>query len=161
MANYTIEIKTDKITGAKATPVAGSNTETDTSKKEGLLNKEQAKAFGKGLVAYGAVKSFALQIANHEHSMVELRTGSKELQQRTSFVTGIAQKGLGVLESVGAGALVGGLPGALLGLATSVTHTLIGYAQAQNKIDTQQSIENQSIQMQYIRAGARGSRGNE
>ena len=160
MANYTIEIKADNIVEDGTTPIAGTNKESDTT-KSGLLSKEQAKAFSKGLVAYHGVKSFATQVHNHYVSMVELRTGSKELQQRASFYNDIAQKGIGILESVVAGALVGGLGGAVVGLAVSTTHTLVGLAQAQDRINTQQALENETIFMNTIRAGTRGSRSSE
>ncbi len=158
MATYEFVIRKDGLE-SKENPVAGGNTKSDTEQGKGLLSKENAKKFAQGMVAYRTVKSFSTQIINHEVSMVELRTGSKELQERASFINQIAQQGLGIIESAVTGAMLGGLAGALIGTALSVTHQAIGYAQAQNRIDNQRTLENNSIEMNYIRAGARGSRG--
>lgn len=160
MANYEITIKTDRVSGGNSA-ISGANSDSDTAQGNGLLSKEGAKAFATGMVAYRTVKSFATQIINHEVSLVELRTGSRELQQRTSFYNEIAQKGVGILEKMAFGAFVGGGVGAFIGLTLGTTHELIGYAQNQQRIDTERNIENQSLQMQYIRAGAGGSRRNE
>lgn len=156
--HYIITIEGDNVQSNRS-PIAGDNNQSDTAKSKGLLTKEGAKNFATFMVAYRTVKSFVNQIATHEVSMVSLRTGSNEMQERAQFTYEMIQKGIGVLEAVGTGALVGGLPGALVGLTLSAAHTVIGYAQNQDRINTQRTLENQSIQLNYIRAGARGSRG--
>ena len=158
MANYTITIKASDFSGRMESPVAGDTKVSDTEKSKGLLSKEGAKTFGKVMVSYNAVKSFATQIVNHEVSMVELRTGSNELQQRANFINQTIQQGIGIIESTVTGALVGGLPGAIFGAVVGVAHTLIGYAQNQEKINTQKALEDVSLGMNYIRAGVNGSR---
>ena len=90
--------------------------------------------------------------------MVQLRTGSNELQERATFINNMHQQGLGVLEGMVTGAMVGGLPGAIIGTTLSLMHTMIGYGQAQNRINTERTLENVGIGMNYIRAGANGSR---
>ena len=110
------------------------------------------------MVAYHAVKSFADQIVNHRISTIELRTGSKELQERANFINNTVQKGLGVAESMFMGAAVGGLPGAIIGTVVGLAHTAISYTQAQNTINMQRTLENVSINMNTIRAGAGSSR---
>lgn len=155
--NYTITIKADSLSSGNKSPIAGDNKGTD-KEKSGLLSKEGAKAFGKAMVAYSTVKSFATQVINHEVSMVQLRTGSNELQQRANFANQMIQKGVGILEGGVAGALVGGLPGFIVGTGLSLLHTMISYGQKQQELDTQRTVENQSIQMNYVRAGASGSR---
>ncbi len=155
--NYTITIKADKLLGGKKA-VAGNNNQSDTEKGKGLLTEESAKKFGTAMVAYRTVKSFATQIASHEVSMVQLRTGSNELQERANFVYEMHEKGLGIVEGAVTGALIGGLPGFIVGTGLSLLNTLISYGQRQNEINTQKTVENVSIQMNYIRAGANGSR---
>ena len=154
--NYSITIKYKA--PSSESPIAGDNKESDTEKGKGLLSKQGAKTFATAMVAYGKVKSFATQIINHEVSMVELRTGSREMQDRANFTNEMIQKGVGILESVGTGALVGGLPGALVGLTLSAMHTAIAYQQKQETINLQRTIENVSLQQNFIRAGAKGSR---
>ena len=156
--NYTITIKATGLTKDDS-PIAGDNKKSDTEKTKGLLTKEGAKAYAKGLVAYHAVKSFATNVANHEVSLVELRTGSNELQRRANFINNVVQTSVGLAESMVTGALVGGLPGAVLGVAMTGVSKLISIAQNQERIDLQKSIEDVSLGMNYIRAGARGYRG--
>jgi hypothetical protein len=157
---YVITIKNS--TGSKSkNPIAGSDNGSSTEKGKGLLSREGAKTFGKTMVAYGTVKSFALQTINHEVSLVQLRTGSNELQGRANFTNSVVQKVVGIGESMFAGAMVGGLPGAIVGLTLSTAHTLIGYAQNQDRINTERSLENVSLQMNIMRAGANGSRGSK
>lgn len=156
--NYSITIKADKLS-SKRKAVAGNNSDSDSDDRKGLLSKEGAKAYAKGLVAYHTVKSFATQVVNHEVSMVQLRTGSNELQERANFINQTVQKGIGILEGGIAGAMVGGLPGFLIGTTLSLMHSVIGYGQAVNRLNTENTLENQSIVMNIVRAGARGSRG--
>lgn len=153
--SFTFENRTGD--SGSPSPVANSSTPSNEQRK-GLLTKEGAQAFAKGMVVYRTVKSFATQIINHNVSMVALRTGSNELQERANFTNTIAQKGVGILEAVGAGALVGGLPGALIGLTLGAAHTIMGFQQAQQRLDTQRTVENVGLMMQNIRAGANGSR---
>ena len=155
--NYTITIKAENITN-KRKAVAGDNKPSDTEERKGILTEEGKKAFAKGLVAYGVVKSFATQIINHEVSMVQLRTGSNELQERANFINQTAQKAVGILEGGIAGAMVGGLPGFIAGLALSTTHSLLSYQQNVQRLDTEQAVESVGLGMNFIRAGAGGSR---
>lgn len=161
MAQYQITIKAKGEKKKKDSPIAGDNKKSDTEKSKGLLSKEDAKAFAAGMVAYGTVKSFATQILNHEVSLVQLRRGSNELQERANFINQMAQKGLGIMESVVGGALVGGVGGALVGLTLSATHEAISIAQKQQTIELNNTIENIGLNMNVIRAGANGSRRNE
>lgn len=115
-------------------------------------------SFAKGMVAYGVIKSFAVQQINYTVSTVGLRTGSTEMQQRATFINNVVQKGVGIAEMTVAGAVMGGLPGALAGLMLSTTHTIIGYAQKQNTLNLQETLENRSLEMMRIRAGTLGSR---
>lgn len=158
--NYTITIKASGVVDDES-PIAGDNKQSDSKKTKGLLSKEGAKAYAKGLVAYHAVKSFATQVISHEVSLVELRTGSNELQRRANFINQLHQTGAGVIESTVTGALVGGLPGAVIGMATSAVKKLIDYAQRQETINLQKSIEDTTLGMNYVRAGARGYRSSE
>ncbi len=156
---YTIVIKNQG--GGKKSPISGDKGESSTEKGKGILTKEGAKAFGKAMVAYGVVKSFATQAINHEVSMVQLRTGSNELQGRASFINEVAQKAVNFGESIVAGALVGGVGGAIAGGVLSIMHTAIGYMQNQERINTERSLENVSLNMRFVRAGANSSRGSQ
>lgn len=157
--NYTITIKIDGESSARSqSPIAGSTKQSDTEEVKKYSFEKDASGALKKLVSYKAVKSFATQIVNHEISQVELRTGSRELQDRATFINETVQRGLGIVEGVALGAVAGGPIGAVIGALVGVTHTAISYAQRQDTLNLQRSIENASIQMNYIRAGANGSR---
>ena len=156
MAERIYEIKIsldDNITGES--PIAGDDKPSDTDKGK---NKDKLKAKATALVAYGIVKSFATQIVNDRVSKVELRTGSRDLQERANFINGIAQKGLSFAENIGTGAFFGGGWGAAIGLAVSVAQTGLDLVQKQEELNLRRALENQSLQLNYIRAGASGSR---
>lgn len=155
---YTIIIKSDG-GGNSESPVAGDK--SDSGKSGGLLSKEGAKTFAKGMVAYRAVKSFVVPAINHEVSLVQLRTGSNELQERANFISDVVQKGVSAAESIAVGALVGGLPGAIVGLVASTAHTLIGYSQKQERLNLERNLENESLRRNIVRAGASNSRANQ
>lgn len=156
---YTLTIKAQGLQKETTSPIASPNGGSGTQEESsGLLSKDGAKAFMKGFAAYKTVKSFVTQAVNYEVSIVSLQTGSQELQQKAEFINSVVQQGVGILETVGAGALVGGLPGALIGLTLGTMHTVIGYAQKANTLNLQNALEVQSIERNYIRAGALGSR---
>lgn len=157
---YQIVIKNTGGAGKANSPIANDQNESDSDKGKGLLSKSAAKTFLKGMVAYRTVKSFATQVVSHEVSMVQLRTGSNEQQERANFTRDMVSKGVSVLEAgLVAGLATGNVVGFVAGVALGVTSQMISYAQNQDRINTQRTLENQSIQLNYIRAGARGSRG--
>lgn len=156
--NYSITIEVKGDIEKKQSPISGDKTQSDTEKSSGILNKEQAQAFRKGLVAYHYGKAFTDQIISHKVSTVELRTGSKDLQDRANLMLDVSQKLVGAGESVFTGLMVGGGMGALVGLVTNLLHTAISYSQKQQVLNMQETLENRSIQTTFIRAGANGSR---
>lgn len=153
---YIITIKRDTKVESDS-PVAGNETESS----GGLLSKKSAKVFAQGMVAYRQVKALGVQAINHEVSLVQLRTGSNELQQRADFINDVVQKGVGALESVAVGALVGGVGGALAGLAMSGVTYAIQIQQKRERLDLEREVENESIRRNLIRAGASNSRANQ
>lgn len=156
---YEIILRNDTGGGGSRSPIAGDSRKSDTEKGKGLLSKEGAKAFAQGLVAYRTLKSFGTQILTHEVSLVSLRSGSNEMQERAQFVYEVGNQGIGILESTATAAAVGGWVGAAVGFILSTAHTLVGFSQKQDTINVQRTVEGQSLQLNYIRAGTRGSRG--
>lgn len=164
MKSYEITIKLDNSGGGRGAHEAISGTTAPSP--SATASSGQASQGGGGslktalgaVFSYATIKSFATQQINYGVSITGLRTGSNELQQKASFYNQIAQKGLGIAETTLAGFAVGNVPGALIGLAVSTTHTLIGFGQAQNTINLNRTLENRSLEMTRIRAGAQGSR---
>lgn len=158
-----IKNETNEQSAGASSAVAGATTPSSSASASsassgGILTKDRARTYMQAMTAWHTIKSFATQQINHDVSLVELRTGSRDMQERANFYNQIAQKGFGILEMTATGALVGGLPGALAGLALSTAHTVIGYAQRQQTLNTQQELENRSLDMLRMRAGAQGSR---
>ena len=149
------------IDGGKSKPQSPvANSKASESQSGGSAGKAEDLARGvSGLASYKMVASTADKLITYELSQVELRTGAreKEQQMQTLYNAGknIVNKGV----ALGIGIATGNLPLVALGLVTSVMGTVINIAQKQNTIDTQQRLENVSIQMQNERAGVQGRRG--
>ena len=156
---YEIIITNDTTeSGSKA--VAGDHNGDASPKKKGKeqeLTKAQ-KFVAKGLVSWGKAKPFINQVVSHEINMVELRTGRREYAQQAQFMYQTISKVASIGESVATGFAVGNVTGAVIGLAVGVTHTLIGYSQKQQTINTENTLEGISLAQNRIRAGASGSR---
>ena len=81
------------------------------------------------------------------------------MQERAQFAQKVFNDGLGILESgVVAGLATGNVVGFVVGVGVGLVSKGINIMQNQIRINTERSVENQSIQLNYIRAGARGSR---
>jgi hypothetical protein len=103
-------------------------------------------------------KPWINQVASHEISMVELRTGSREAQQKTQFTYDVASKVVGFGTSILSGYAVGNVPGAIIAGLVNIGHTVVSYAQKEETINLKRSLESRTLQMNYVRAGAGGSR---
>ena len=139
-------------------PVAGvdeSQSTTPQKVQEGTSNKNPLQA---GLTAWNKAKPWINQVVGHEVNMVDLRTGRKEYAQKVQFTYGLIQQIEGICSSIAMGFATGGGAGALIGAAVGLISTGIGYIQKQNQIDTQNSLENITLQQQRVRAGTNGSR---
>ena len=162
MANKEYKIVLTNLTDGSGgnSPISNDNNQTSTeeAKSGGFLSKSQAKAFMGGMVAYHQVKSFATQIVSHEISVISLKTGQNELQQRAQLYENVGMRLLGAGESILVGAAVGGLAGAVAGLTLSMAHTAIDLMQKQQDIDLKRQLQSVALHANIIRAG--GSRRN-
>ena len=160
MAAYEIIIKADNLKKNKS-PISGDGKESDTAEKESVGVGDILKTI-KSSIAYKVVKSTATQVVNHEISLVQLRTGSNEMQGRANFVNKHVQSGLGLLGGVALGLATGNLwltGMAVLNAGISTINGLIGISQNQQRLNLENSLESISLNAQFIRAGANGSRG--
>lgn len=113
----------------------------------------------KKMVSYAAVRGFANTLISYEISQVNLRTGAYEYEQRLRTGYQFANQGLNIITSTVMGAKMGGPAGAAVAFIGSTLYTLLGYAQKENTLRTQENLENISIGMASIRAGVSGRRG--
>lgn len=160
MAQYEIVIKNETVEDNEspvAEPSPGGKKEKKS--KENKPSKSGGQlAVTTGLVAWQQVKPWITQVASHEINMVELRTGRREYAQKTQLTYKIVGDVVGLGESILAGFAVGNIPGAIVGALLNVGHTAINIAQKQDRINTEKSLENISLEQNYIRAGVNGSR---
>lgn len=157
---FTIEMKGE--TGNKTNPIAGSSkTESDSALAKGTsLGGNKIKAAGKVLTAvtvYSTAKNMAKQAVNHEISMVEMRTGSKELQQRASLNMQVLQETASFAGKAGVAFAANPVLGGLV-VGAEIAQSVVSYNQTMDRINTARTIENIGLGMNYVRAGANGSR---
>ena len=170
--NYTITLKIEGSTNAGASSaVAGSSTQSQKQavadninipeSHPGLLQNGNARlALATSLVAWNTIKPYITQQINYRVSLVELKTGSREMQEKANFFNQTIQKGVGLAESIGVGSLLGGAPGAVVGAAVDATRSIISYYQKVNMLNLQDTLESRSTELQRIRAASLGSRSN-
>ena len=166
--NYTITLKIDGTTDINSnSAVAGSSTQSTSSavghgaNKPGLLQSPEARAnYTSALVAWHTIKPFVTQHATYQTSLVALRTGSNEMQEKANLINQTVQTGVGLLEMAATGAAIGGGAGAVIGAISSVASSIFGLYQRTNKLSLERTIENKSLEMLRIRAGTLGSRSN-
>lgn len=92
-------------------------------------------------------------------NLVELRTGRSTYQEQLNWTYSTALKGLGIVGSIAAG-FVTGNPLLIIGGLATAADTAIDYGIAQQTLNLERRVENISIGMANIRAGAGGDRNN-
>ncbi len=144
---------------APKNPIAGDNNQSKQTTPS--IEQQRDKSSVVGYIAYKKyVAPFVKQGIQYSISTVGLKTGNMERQQRMQSAYDIGSQVVGIGESIAMGAMVGGLPGAVVGAVMSTATTLIGVAQKQNTLNINQALENQQISMLNARSGAiNGNRG--
>lgn len=164
MATYEYIIRNDSGDSARSpvAKVSANKGNAKPSEEQGLSAKQVYNKFRNAYVVKETVSILRSEI-NYKANTVELRTGAKDLQQKVDFTMGIAEKGLSVIGAAVGGFFVGGAAGAAGAAAVTLLSQIIGtvqsISQAQRTIDLKQAIEDETIRMNALRAGTRGSRG--
>ena len=155
MAQYEIVLRNQSGSGRKKSPISNSqiNARVKELKAQYGLDQPEENQAAKGIISYAMAKPFVKQILQYQVSTVELRTGSAELQEKISFAYQVGSQTVSVIESIAIGAMVGNLPGAVIGAGLSIGSTLLGYAQRANTIRLQAELESVQISKLNVRAG--------
>lgn len=156
-SHYSITIE-DRTNKSNKSPVAGSITssKTTTSSSAPDTSGNGRAVLGRLVAIGGMAVHFTDQIISHEISVVSLRTGAIEQQERLSFAYSVGKQIGGMVLSTAVGAVLGGgLPGALIGLASSVASTAMSYGQKAADIQMRHDLED--IGLRYINARAGGT----
>lgn len=145
--------------------IAGQN-KTSTTESSGKFSQFVAKQIGlplSGMAAYASVRKVTSTVISHNNSLIEVTTGSREQQERTSFIYNTAS---GFVDSAvmgaAAGATVGGPigagVGAILGLAKQGLSMAINAAKTSDVLAKQRQLENITRDLQTQRVTVNGSR---
>lgn len=136
-------------------PVAGGKSKmTEAEKKQAKFEKALI-----GMVSYPSIKGTADKIINFGISQVNLTTGAAEYQQRLQATYNIASSAADTIYSTIMAGVIGGGWLAALNLAKEGLSALINIGQKQMELNNKSSLEDISINLSAIRAGARGGRG--
>lgn len=164
MESYTVVLRNE--TQSKESPIAKSDSPGRTQSVQSYSSGQmRAQTALKALVAYDKfVAPFVEQAIQQQVSTIELRTGSKELQQRVEFGLGIAKQAGGIATSFLTGYAIGNLPGAIVGTLISGLTTALNYANKAQTLKLEQNLENVTLRGLNVRAGGyapsyAGSRG--
>lgn len=151
MANYTIDININGDYGTiqNNAGVAGDTNIPITSKKTDSVQKKGLGTF----VATSVIKPFISTAINTFTSNVELTTGSYALQQQTNVLMEGVSLGNNILSYVGAGAVLGGVPGAVIGGLVAISQYGINYFGNVSQSNINKSIEDRQIQYLVSRMG--------
>lgn len=150
----------NKTGGSKATTTA-----TDDKSTLGASVSELTKAAkaGLSLIGFQGAKGVVDEIVTFNNSLIELRTGSREQQQRATFAYSTAS---GLVNSVISGATggaamagaVGAASGAVLGLVKSIFSTSINFMKQEYVIAEQRNLERLTQNAAAQRVTVSGSR---
>lgn len=158
MANgYHIYIHLGELSGDSA--MAGDSSSTVTGGMASEKGASDAQRAAKKLVSYATAKTTAMNIVSGTINQVELSTGASEYQQRLQANFSVAQQLISAGETIVAGAMTGGIYGAIAGMIVSGVQTGINFAQRASQLRKQESLEDISIGMKNIRVGVAGRRG--
>lgn len=131
----------DKLPVSTQSEPGGTSSGTPVSQPKAERKKEQG-AFVAGVVAAQQIKPYVDQIIGFKVSQIEATTGSAELQQRAQIVSGAVS----AVASIGMGAVVGGVPGAIVSTALTVLSSSITAVQNVSAIENNRRIERENLQ---------------
>jgi hypothetical protein len=158
--NYTITIELPS-EAENNSPIAGDTKQSPKEEASALPSKDQVRSLAKKIVSYHTAKSFANQVWNYKVSLVALKTGSNELQQKEQFIKNQIQGAAGVIESTIYAGMTGGPGAAALVIGASIAQQVVSVAQNQYTLNVERSLEDLTLNMGHRRAGTKGYRNNE
>lgn len=156
MAEYTIRIINDTGGGGSINQAPQMATTTEGNQDTGTTVQSVAKPI---FASVAIAKRVVMPVIAQQVNTVSLRTGSEEYQQRQQLIYDVASRGFSLVESVAAGALLGGgVPGALIGFVAGLGMQGLQLITQTATLQLKQNEESINIGIANIRAGAMGSR---
>lgn len=140
--------------------------QTKTQESGNGMGKFLAKQMGvplTGLAAYTTVRKITGTIISHNNSLIEVRTGSREQQERTSFIyntaSGFVDSAVtGAAAGAMAGGPVGAAAGAVIGIVKQGISMTVNIAKTADLLAKQRTLENITRDLQTQRVTTNGSR---
>ncbi len=153
----------EKVGGAGA---IGKQNKTNNAESSGKMGQFIAKQMGiplTGFAVYGTARKITNTIVSHNNALIEVRTGSREQQERTSFVyntsMGFVDSAVsGAAAGFVAGGALGAAVGSILGVAKQGLSMAINAAKTSDILSKQRTLENISRDLQTQRVTINGSR---
>lgn len=167
-----IENNTGGGVGGKVGGVGGisNSNNIEPTQKTGKSQPNVAKAFLRqagvpltGMAAYGTVRKITNEIVSHNNSLIYVKTGSREAQERQTFIYNTS---MGFVDSLVAGAAAGAMVsgpagaaiGALIGVMNQGLNMAINYAKTSDTLAKNRQLENIQRDLQAQRVTTNGSR---
>lgn len=144
----TNETEGDRVPVSTPDSPQGTTAAAPVSQKKAEKEKDRG-ALVAGVVVAQQVKPYVDQIIGLGVSQIQATTGSAELQQRIQVVSGMVSS----VASIGMGAIVGGVPGAVVSTALTAISGTISLVQNTIAIETNRRIERESIDRKTSRLG--------
>ena len=140
----------------------GGNSSSDGGKKNNKTAADLLAKKANGLISYATIASVVDTVASYNHSLIEVRTGSRELQERTTYKYNTAKS---FVNSAISGGIVGSAfgpagtaGGALIGLVGAGVSYMKNRAMAENTIRENERLEIAQRQTAAQRVTVSGSR---
>ena len=135
---------------------------SDESAKFGKAMLSQAGVPLTALALYGTARKITNEIVSHNNSLIEVKTGSRENQERQTFIYNTSR---GFVDSAVAGAVAGSrfgatgaVTGAVLGVVTQASSMAINMAKTSDILAKNRQLENIQRDLKAQRVTVSGSR---
>lgn len=144
----TNETEGDRVPVSTPDSPQGTTAAAPVSQRKAEKAKDQGNIVA-GIVVAQQVKPYVEQVIGYNVSQIQATTGSAELQQRMQVVSGAVS----TVATIGMGALIGGVPGAVVSAALTALNGTISAVQHSVTLQIQRSIEQESIDRKTSRLG--------
>lgn len=153
----------DKVGGAGGIGKKNKTNSTETMGKLGKFVMQKAGVPLTGMAMYGTVRKITNEIVSHNNSLIQVKTGSREQQERQTFIYNTATGFLdAAVTGAGAGFMAGGVLGAGIGALLGVTKQglsmAINVAKTSDILAKNKQLENIQRELQTQRVTVSGSR---
>ncbi len=147
MAEYVLTIRNGTGDGGGESVPNSPSPENVSEQSEKTLSKK-----GIALSAIGIAKR-AFTMVGYQIRTTTLRTGQEETQQKYQYAYNMINGAIDIVSSIAYGAMIGNLPGAIIGAAAGTAFQLVDVAQKLDQYATEKRVEAIGLHFANIRAG--------